>query len=524
MTEETSRGANRIGTTIRGKYKIERLLGEGGMAVVYAATHRNKKRFAVKMLHPELSLNPEICRRFLKEGYAANTVEHPGAVAVLDDDVADDGAAFLVMELLDGAPVDVIAERRAGKLPVAPALLVVHALLDVLAAAHDRGIVHRDLKPANLFVTKDGTLKVLDFGIARIREAARTTAQATGTRVMLGTPAFMPPEQAMAKAGEIDARSDLWAVGATLWNLLTGNIVHEGENGTQILIAAATKPARSPASVMPSAPPGVIELVDRALAFERGARFQTAGEMKDAVEVAYRAASGTEPSARALAMLVNDGGAEISRADLGSSPTVSDAGRPAAASDPAIHAQPSAQHRVLGGTTAQPVAAAQSTTTTPVSRAPIAVAVGFVLVAAVGLGIFELRPSKSLDSSGSSGSPLVPVVDSAVAPSTPSIAPPATAASTAASPSPGVPADSPSPASSPSMTASSPTTSAKAVAAARVARPQATPDRPIAPPSPSPSPPAASGGPAAAAAPSPTCKIVTQYDGEGQPHFKKVCQ
>src|SRR5580704_3878550 len=124
----------RLGRVLRGKYRLDRVLGIGGMAVVYAATHRNKKRVAIKMLHPELSIRENIRTRFLREGYVANTVDHPGAVAVLDDDVAEDGSAFVVMEYLEGAPVDEVAARYGGRVPIALAVSIGDALLDVLAA------------------------------------------------------------------------------------------------------------------------------------------------------------------------------------------------------------------------------------------------------------------------------------------------------------------------------------------------------------------------------------------------------
>ncbi len=161
------RAQARVGSTLHGKYRIDSVLGIGGMGVVYAATHRNTKRFAVKMLHAELSHNADIRTRFLREGYAANSVGHPGTVSVLDDDVAEDGAAFLVMELLDGAGVEDLCEKYRGRLPVRASVVIVEQLLDVLASAHVRGIVHRDIKPANIFLTRDGTLKVLDFGMRR---------------------------------------------------------------------------------------------------------------------------------------------------------------------------------------------------------------------------------------------------------------------------------------------------------------------------------------------------------------------
>jgi len=249
----------RLGRVLRGKYRLDRVLGIGGMATVYAATHRNKKRFAIKMLHPELSVRENIRTRFLREGYVANSVDHSGAVAVLDDDVAEDGSAFLVMELLDGSALDVLASKHEGhKLPVGLVLSIGAALLDVLAAAHAKGIVHRDLKPANVFLTNDGRLEVLDFGIARLHDETSHAQHATQTGAMLGTPAFMAPEQALAEQSKIDAQTDLWAVGATLFTLLSGALVHEGENASQLMVRAATSKARSLATVARPASPGRI--------------------------------------------------------------------------------------------------------------------------------------------------------------------------------------------------------------------------------------------------------------------------
>src|SRR5271165_470369 len=138
----------RVGTVLRGKYRLDRVLGVGGMAVVYKATHRNQAEFAIKMLHPELSFNEDVRTRFLREGYAANSVKHAGAVRVVDDDVAEDGAAFLVMELLDGVACDSLLAQQGGRLPLEAACAIGVELLDVLATAHTNGIVHRDIKPA----------------------------------------------------------------------------------------------------------------------------------------------------------------------------------------------------------------------------------------------------------------------------------------------------------------------------------------------------------------------------------------
>jgi len=275
----------RLGTWIKGKYHLDNVVGAGGMAFVYAATHRNRKRFALKMLRPELSANVDIRGRFLREGYIANTVEHPGAVQVIDDDLAEDGAAFLVMELLHGQTAEAVV-ARAGPLSPRNVLLLAHALLDILAAAHEKSIVHRDIKPANLFMTQAGQLKVLDFGIARLRDM-QGAVSATHSGIGMGTPAFMAPEQALGKSHLVDERTDLWAVGATLFWLLSSKLVHQAETLQEHLVMAATRPARPLASVVPDAPPELAEIVDRALAFDREARWQSAATMREAVAAVY---------------------------------------------------------------------------------------------------------------------------------------------------------------------------------------------------------------------------------------------
>jgi serine/threonine-protein kinase len=298
------RAQKRIGTVLCGKYRIDRVLGVGGMAVVYAATHRNQKRVALKMLHPELAIHEEIRARFLREGYAANTVDHPGAVAVLDDDTAEDGAAFLVMERLEGEEVDRLWEQRGQHLAIDVVLSIANQLLDVLVAAHAKSIIHRDIKPANLYITTDGTLKVLDFGIARLRDAAAAGRAATGTGMMLGTPAYMAPEQALGKTREIDGTTDNWSVGATMFSLISGVFVHEGETATELVVKSATQPARSLAAVAPLVDVRVVGIVDRALAFEKSGRWPSAIAMRDAVRAEYLAIFGTKIGKEPLERLV----------------------------------------------------------------------------------------------------------------------------------------------------------------------------------------------------------------------------
>jgi serine/threonine-protein kinase len=284
--ELTASARARVGTVLCCKWRLDTLLGVGGMAAVYAATHRNGARVAIKILHPQLSVDQSIRDRFLREGYVANSVNHPGVVRVLDDDVTDDGAVFFVMDLLEGETLDARWSRQGPRLAAQDVLAIGDQVLDVLAAAHDRGVIHRDVKPENVFVANDGTVRLLDFGIARLRELS-AASQATRAGAMLGTPAFMPPEQALGHVDEIDARSDLWGVGATMFALLTGRLVHEGGTVNEQLIAAATKPAPPLRVLAPDLPLPVREVVDRALAFDKNSRWPDARTMQEAVRAAY---------------------------------------------------------------------------------------------------------------------------------------------------------------------------------------------------------------------------------------------
>jgi serine/threonine-protein kinase len=277
----------RVGRVLKDKWTLDQLLGVGGMASVFAATHRNQKRVAIKMLHPELSFNAAVRQRFLREGYVANSVQHSGAVSVYDDDVTEDGLAFLVMDLLDGETLDARWERKGKRLPPGEVLALIDRVLDTLAAAHERGVVHRDLKPENLFFTRDAQVKVLDFGIARVRELSGGTKTQTGS--LMGTPSFMPPEQARGRWEEVDGQSDLWAIGATMFTLLSGQVVHEATTVNEALVQAVTQPARSLGSVRPDLPSALVAFVDRALAYEKSARWPDAAAMQVALREAYAA-------------------------------------------------------------------------------------------------------------------------------------------------------------------------------------------------------------------------------------------
>src|ERR1017187_8862012 len=227
----------RVGRTLRNKWHLDTLIDVGGMAAVYAATHRNGMRGAVKILHRHRSLDTDIAARFRREGYIANKVAHPNAVRVLEDDIDDDGSVFLVMELLEGATLRDRASQHGGTLPPDEGLLAVDQLLDVLAVAHDAAIVHRDVKPENVFVTTGGQVKILDFGIARLSEPSPEGHSATMAGLALGSPAFMSPEQARGRWDLVDAQSDVWSVGATMFTLLSGQDVHSAETVPELLAA-----------------------------------------------------------------------------------------------------------------------------------------------------------------------------------------------------------------------------------------------------------------------------------------------
>ncbi|MCC6214608.1 MAG: protein kinase [Polyangiaceae bacterium] len=283
----SERAQARLGAVLKQKWKLDRVLGIGGMAVVYSATHRNQSRVAIKMLHPEVAVEAEVTQRFLREGYVANTVGHPGTVRVLDDDTTEDGAPFLVMELLEGETLDARWLRKGERLPEQEVVTLFDQVLDVLAAAHGRGIVHRDLKPENLFLTTEGRVKVLDFGIARLRELSRDRDVTTQAGSLLGTPAFMSPEQARGRWDDVDGRTDIWAVGATMHALLTGRFVHEAETVNEQLIFAATRPPRPIAEVQPELSTELASIVDRALTFEKSERWSDASAMQSALRRAY---------------------------------------------------------------------------------------------------------------------------------------------------------------------------------------------------------------------------------------------
>ena len=269
-----------VGTTVGQRWTLVDVIGTGGTATVYEAVHRNGSRVAVKVLHADFISHDNVRRRFLAEGYAANRVRHDGAVNVLDDGETADGGAYLVMELLKG---ETLAGRllRNGPLPSNEVVGWGLAVLEVLASAHAHNVEHRDVKPSNIFITDRGQVKLLDFGIARILDSSARDDLATQQGVALGTPAFMAPEQAAGTPHEVGAPTDVWGVGATMFQLLTGRPVH-GPSATPAVISAAP-PVRAFA---PNVPQEIAKVIDRALNLRSSDRWPTARSMIDALELA----------------------------------------------------------------------------------------------------------------------------------------------------------------------------------------------------------------------------------------------
>ncbi|HEX3762835.1 MAG TPA: serine/threonine-protein kinase [Kofleriaceae bacterium] len=270
-----------------GNYQIVRKLGEGGMGAVYLGHHQLLgRRAAIKVLLPELSARPDIVNRFFNEARAVTSISDPGIVQVFDFGYHSDGAAFIVMEYLEGEPLD-RRLARLGKLPAHDALLLCRQIASSLAAAHAQNIIHRDLKPENIYLVHDGEVasgersKILDFGIAKLSDDNPGKIK-TSTGALMGTPIYMSPEQCRGLA-TLDHRSDIYSLGCVLFHLLTGRPPFEGEGMGDIIAAHIREPAPVPSSRAPEIAPSVDGLVLRCLAKSPDERFQTMHELAQAI-------------------------------------------------------------------------------------------------------------------------------------------------------------------------------------------------------------------------------------------------
>jgi|JI10StandDraft_1071094.scaffolds.fasta_scaffold08406_13 tRNA A-37 threonylcarbamoyl transferase component Bud32 len=272
---------------ILGNHRIIRKLGEGGMGAVYLGEHcLLGRQAAIKVLHPSLSDRPDVVMRFFNEARAATAIVDPGIVAVFDFGHHSDGSAFLVMEFLHGESLDTRLAR--GPLPMRDALRLARQIATTLAAAHAKGIVHRDLKPENVFLVPDAEViggervKILDFGIAKLlttEASARTQAGA-----IMGTPAYMSPEQCRG-APDIDHRTDIYALGCALFQMVTGRTPFAATGLAEMIAAQLATPAPPPSSLAPWLPPALDRVVARCLAKAPADRYASMIEVAAALEL-----------------------------------------------------------------------------------------------------------------------------------------------------------------------------------------------------------------------------------------------
>ena len=278
-----------VGQILNGTYVVESVLGEGGMGRVYRAHHTriSNKCFAIKVLRSEFSPNAEMVARFRREAEAAACIDHPNVVGVFDVDETPEHCSYLVCEYLEG--IDLSEHlARAGRLTIPTAIHIARQVCSALESAHAAGVMHRDVKPQNIFlltdvsqeVTAKPEIKMLDFGLSRFMDAVGT--QLTRAGVIMGTPAYMAPEQ--AGGGAVDHRTDIYGLGAVIYAAITGNPPYEGETLQDLVLAVLNQDPALPRSVNPEIPANLELLIQRAMARNPDERYQSMSELGQALD------------------------------------------------------------------------------------------------------------------------------------------------------------------------------------------------------------------------------------------------
>ena len=271
------------GVVLAGKYRVERVLGQGGMGVVLAAHHLQLgQRVALKFLLPEVCTSGEAVARFLREARAAVQIESEHVARVVDVGTLEGGSPYMVMEYLEGSDLGDVLQKR-GPMPLQLAVSYVLEAMEAVAEAHALGMVHRDLKPSNLFLARrrDGSfiVKVLDFGISKATQDSQgPSASMTSTTAVMGSPLYMSPEQ-VRSSKDVDARADIWSLGVILHELLSGRTPFHGETMTAVLAMIAADPPPPLRSVRPDLSPAIEAVVLRCLNKDRNQRFQNVAEL-----------------------------------------------------------------------------------------------------------------------------------------------------------------------------------------------------------------------------------------------------
>jgi serine/threonine protein kinase len=270
--ETTDVTSERLGPGMElGGYIIDGLLGQGGMGIVYAATHPLiGKRAAAKVLKPELSKEPAAVERFIREARAVNQIGHPNIVDIYDFGQLPDGRSYYLMDLLDGEPLRTRLKR--GPLHVSEAAVVIDETASALAAAHDKGIIHRDLKPDNVFMVdvpgRWPEVKLLDWGLAKLLRGGSKFQTVTGS--VMGTPVYMSPEQ--ARGEQVDHRTDIYALGVMAYELVAGSVPFKGKSSVDTMLAHQEQPVPSLAIRVPELPDELAQLIEAMLAKDAGDR------------------------------------------------------------------------------------------------------------------------------------------------------------------------------------------------------------------------------------------------------------
>jgi serine/threonine-protein kinase len=274
------------GETIAGKYRLNRVLGMGGMATVWSVTNVfTEREFAIKFMLPQVARTPEAARRFLLEAKVSARINHPNIIEVIDVGQTDEGALFLVMELLTGQSLDVAMRRQQPPMLLVDFLAVMRDVAEALAAAHRSGVVHRDLKPSNVFLHRDRdgreAPKILDFGVSKILEEEQNSGL-TDVGAIIGSPLYMSPEQA-AGADGIDGRTDIFAFGAILFEALTGRRAFEAPNFHALIVKIATQQPESIDALAPQLPEALRALVRECLVTSKDKRLASFDDIVDRI-------------------------------------------------------------------------------------------------------------------------------------------------------------------------------------------------------------------------------------------------
>jgi eukaryotic-like serine/threonine-protein kinase len=276
------------GTVLAGKYRVERVIGRGGMGVVAAAYHLQlEQRVALKLMLPHAVVSGEAVARFLREARAAARISSEHVARVFDVGALETGEPYIAMEYLEGSDIAELLVQR-GRLPAEEAVDYLLQACEALAEAHAAGIVHRDRKPGNLFLVRrlDGRrfVKILDFGISKMSGGpAQSNAPATRTSALMGSPLYMSPEQ-MGSSKHVDARSDVWALGVVLYELVSGTPPFNGETLPQVCARVMSEPAPPLTELAPGLPPALYYAVHRCIEKEPAQRFQSVAELAHALE------------------------------------------------------------------------------------------------------------------------------------------------------------------------------------------------------------------------------------------------